>query len=276
MGHEHAGPVALRAEHQRLKQLKPYRNDPYYFKSVEIYPTALLKMAIHTSEGGDLEVMGMLQGYIAEHKFIIVDCFALPVEGTETRVNAHEQAFAFMIDVIQSNEDIGRTDVTLGWYHSHPDYGCWLSGIDVTTQALHQRHEDPFVAIVVDPIRTLSGSVEIGAFRTFPDDFVPAEGAGSSVGVSGGDKTKDYGRHADRYYELPVRIMAEGDDSAIIDQALRFDWVQTLTAPGSDGRVDRAVAQLLDPGKKAASAKMIGAELARRDMVRRGLAGIFS
>jgi hypothetical protein len=22
----------------------------------------------------------------------------------------------------------------VGWYHSHPGYGCWLSGIDVGTQ----------------------------------------------------------------------------------------------------------------------------------------------
>lgn len=41
-------------------------------------------------------------------------------------------------------------------YHSHPGYGCWLSGIDVSTQMLNQSYQDPFVAIVVDPVRTIS------------------------------------------------------------------------------------------------------------------------
>jgi COP9 signalosome complex subunit 5 len=45
-------------------------------------------------------------------------------------------------------------------------YGCWLSGIDVSTQMLNQNFQDPFVAIVVDPVRTISaGKVNLGAFR---------------------------------------------------------------------------------------------------------------
>lgn len=44
---------------------------------------------------------------------------------------------------------VGALGHILGWYHSHPGYGCWLSGIDVTTQATHQQFEDPFVAVVV-------------------------------------------------------------------------------------------------------------------------------
>ena len=39
----------------------------------------------------------------------------------------------------------------VGWYHSHPGYGCWLSGIDVSTQSLNQGFQDPYLAIVVDP-----------------------------------------------------------------------------------------------------------------------------
>lgn len=44
----------------------------------------------------------------------------------------------------------------LGWYHSHPSYGCWLSGIDVDTSSRYQLINDPFVAIVIDPIKSLS------------------------------------------------------------------------------------------------------------------------
>ncbi len=58
----------------------------------------------------------------------------------------------------------------VGWYHSHPGYGCWLSGIDVGTQSIQQQYQEPFLAIVVDPHRTIAaGKVEIGAFRTYPE-----------------------------------------------------------------------------------------------------------
>jgi len=44
---------------------------------------------------------------------------------------------------------VGRLENAVGWYHSHPGYGCWLSGIDVGTQMLNQQFQEPFVAIVV-------------------------------------------------------------------------------------------------------------------------------
>ena len=27
----------------------------------------------------------------------------------------------------------GRPEDVVGWYHSHPGFGCWLSGVDVRT-----------------------------------------------------------------------------------------------------------------------------------------------
>lgn len=47
---------------------------------------------------------------------------------------------------------VGRLENVIGWYHSHPGYGCWLSGIDVSTQMLNQQFQEPFVAIVVSLI----------------------------------------------------------------------------------------------------------------------------
>ena len=70
---------------------------------------------------------------------------------------------------------VGRLENMVGWYHSHPGYGCWLSGIDVSTQSIQQQYQEPFLAIVVDPHRTIAaGKVEIGAFRTYPEVSMPA------------------------------------------------------------------------------------------------------
>lgn len=29
---------------------------------------------------------------------------------------------------------VTRPEMVVGWYHSHPGFGCWLSGVDVNTQ----------------------------------------------------------------------------------------------------------------------------------------------
>jgi COP9 signalosome complex subunit 5 len=102
-----------------------------------------------------------------------MDSFPLPVEGTETRVNAGNEANEFMCSHIDACEKVSRPENVCGWYHSHPGYGCWLSGIDVGTQTLYQKHQEPFIAIVIDPKRTMSaGKVEIGCFRVFPESYI--------------------------------------------------------------------------------------------------------
>ena len=63
-----------------------------------------------------------------------MDAFGLPVEGTETRVNAGAEADEYMIAHTEACEHVSRPENVVGWYHSHPGYGCWLSGIDVMTQ----------------------------------------------------------------------------------------------------------------------------------------------
>lgn len=71
--------------------------------------------------------------------FYVMDSFALPVEGTETRVNAGEQANEYLGAHMDASERVYRPENICGWYHSHPGYGCWLSGIDVDTQSKYQR-----------------------------------------------------------------------------------------------------------------------------------------
>jgi len=72
--------------------------------SVHISALALLKMAMHAKSGGDLEVMGMLAGRAAGDAFVVLDAFALPVVGTETRVNAQAEANEYMIDFLETNK----------------------------------------------------------------------------------------------------------------------------------------------------------------------------
>lgn len=40
-----------------------------------------------------------------------------------------------------SLQKVHRLENVVGWYHSHPGYGCWLSGIDCSTQMLNQQFQ---------------------------------------------------------------------------------------------------------------------------------------
>jgi COP9 signalosome complex subunit 5 len=71
---------------------------------VRVSALALLKMAMHAKSGGNLEIMGMLYGSVKDDTFIVIDAFALPVEGTETRVNAQAEAYEYMVDFAETNK----------------------------------------------------------------------------------------------------------------------------------------------------------------------------
>ncbi|KAG0683772.1 COP9 signalosome catalytic subunit rri1, partial [Pichia californica] len=147
---------------------KIWKNNPYYFRTVNISLLTILKMSNHAISGGSIEIMGMLVGYYKGNEIIILDCYPLPVKGTESRVNPQNDSYEFMLSYITKLQESGlKRENIIGWYHSHPGFGCWLSGIDVQTQKLHQNFEDPYVAIVIDPIKCIkNGKIDIGAFRT--------------------------------------------------------------------------------------------------------------
>lgn len=78
--------------------------------------------------------MGLMLGYVRDKTFVVTDAVRLPVEGTETRVNAQDDANEYIVTYLERSRQAGQMENAVGWYHSHPGYGCWLSGIDVGTQ----------------------------------------------------------------------------------------------------------------------------------------------
>jgi proteasome lid subunit RPN8/RPN11 len=64
-----------------------------------------------------------------------------------------------------SNADKHRQETVVGWYHSHPGFGCWLSSVDINTQQSFEQLTPRAVAVVVDPIQSVKGKVVIDAFR---------------------------------------------------------------------------------------------------------------
>ena len=122
-------------------------------EQIYISPLCLLKMLRHGKAGIPVEVMGLMIGdYIDEYTVKCVDVFAMPQAGAET-----------------------TNEVNIGWYHSHPGYGCWLSSTDINTQKAFERQEARTVAVVIDPIQSVRGKVVIDAFRTYGDQGLEME-----------------------------------------------------------------------------------------------------
>ncbi|QDZ25490.1 subunit 5 of COP signalosome [Chloropicon primus] len=251
---------------QAVAQQAPWTKDPHYFKTAYVSALALLKMAIHTKQGGNIEVMGMLQGKPVGDAIVVVDAFVLPVEGTETRVNAQAEAYEYMVEYNQRSKESGRQENVVGWYHSHPGYGCWLSGIDVNTQMLNQEYTEPFLAIVIDPIRTqAAGKVEIGAFRTYPKDYKAAEEGPNEYQTIPLNKVEDFGVHCKKYYSLDIQYFKSSLDSHLFELLWNKYWVSTLSSSkvvsGSDylsGQVKDLVEKLEQVESNIAHAGRIG------------------
>ena len=102
-------------------------------EQIYISSLALLKMLKHCRAGIPYEVMGLMVGEVHDDYTIeVVDVFSMPQTGTTISVESvdpvYQQNFMDMM------KQVGRDQICVGWYHSHPGWGCWLSGTDIQTQ----------------------------------------------------------------------------------------------------------------------------------------------
>jgi proteasome lid subunit RPN8/RPN11 len=95
------------------------------------------------------EVLGLLIGREKDEKTLIIERVAPITEGSESSVQMHEPEFS-IYERLYLDENAG--EFVLGWYHSHPRWGLFLSSIDIETHSLSFQLRYPkAVAIVLDP-----------------------------------------------------------------------------------------------------------------------------
>ncbi|KAH6990971.1 JAB1/Mov34/MPN/PAD-1 ubiquitin protease-domain-containing protein [Ilyonectria robusta] len=133
-------------------------------ETVYISSLALLKMLRHGRAGVPMEVMGLMLGeFVDDFTVKVMDVFAMPQSGTGVSVEAVDPVFQTkMMDMLRQT---GRPESVVGWYHSHPGFGCWLSSVDINTQQSFEQLNPRAVAVVIDPIQSVKGKVVIDAFR---------------------------------------------------------------------------------------------------------------
>ncbi len=100
-----------------------------------------------------LEGMGLLIGVNCEHNgknFILVNEF-MTADTNSTAVSVRFSSSSFEKLSQQLKGKLGES-VVVGWCHSHPSYGCFLSSTDVSTQRRFF-NEDFHIAAVFDPLK---------------------------------------------------------------------------------------------------------------------------
>jgi len=122
-------------------------------------------MLKHSRAGIPFEVMGLMVGEILDdYTITVVDVFSMPQTGTTISVESVDPVY--QTEFMDMMKQVGRDQICVGWYHSHPGFGCWLSGTDVETQKSQEMLNPKAVGIVVDPVQSVKGKVVIDAFRS--------------------------------------------------------------------------------------------------------------
>merc|ERR1711998_733492 len=140
-------------------------------ETIYISSLALLKMLKHGRAGVPMEVMGLMLGqFVDDYTVRVIDVFAMLQSGTGVSVEAVDPVF--QTKMLEMLVQTGRPEMVVGWYHSHPGFGCWLSGVDINTQQSFEALNQRAVAVVVDPIQSVKGKVVIDAFRSINPQMV--------------------------------------------------------------------------------------------------------
>jgi proteasome lid subunit RPN8/RPN11 len=96
--------------------------------------------------------MGLLLGEIltwrGEGYAMARDVATAPLEATAVHVRFDAERLE---ELCASLEMCRFRYVIVGWYHSHPGYGCFLSDTDLATQSMFSEPEH--CALVVDPLQ---------------------------------------------------------------------------------------------------------------------------
>lgn len=115
--------------------------------------------------------MGLMLGeFVDDYTVTVCDVFAMPQSGTGVSVEAVDPVF--QTNMLEMLKQTNRPEAVVGWYHSHPGFGCWLSGVDVQTQQSFEQLNKRAVSIVIDPIQSVKGKVVIDAFRLINPQYM--------------------------------------------------------------------------------------------------------
>jgi len=221
-----------------------------------------------------MEVMGLMLGeFVDDYTVRVIDVFAMPQSGTGVSVEAVDPVFQqSMLDMLKQTN---RPEMVVGWYHSHPGFGCWLSGVDVNTQQSFEQLHKRAVAVVVDPIQSVKGKVVIDAFRTINPQLLV-------MGQEPRQTTSNIG-HLQRpsmqaiihglnrhYYSLPITYRKNELEEKMLLNLHKNKWTEGLTLTKFDNHSkhnEKIIKEMIELAKSYDKAVQEENELSREKLV---------
>jgi len=201
-------------------------------EQVYISSLALLKMLKHSRAGIPFEVMGLMVGEIHDdYTITVVDVFSMPQTGTTISVESVDPVY--QADFMEMMKQVGRDQIAVGWYHSHPGFGCWLSGTDVETQKSQEMLNPKAVGVVVDPVQSVKGKVMIDAFRSIEPQMIMAGMEPRQTTSNIGHITKPslvalargLNKH---YYSIAINYRKSEIEQRMLLNLNKVNWAQAL------------------------------------------------
>ena len=140
---------------------------------VSISTFAIEKIRKHAKENPDSEVIGLLTGRMQDNVLIVEEAVTGEIISEKTRASLTPKTMAKIADQILSGKTKGNV---VGWYHSHPGFGVFMSEIDVQTQMKLHQFSPYIVALVFDPIKDEMGlftmNMQTSSPVTISEDFI--------------------------------------------------------------------------------------------------------
>lgn len=126
---------------------------------VYIHKNALSEAKEYAKRAAPNETLGFMLGKVKEwkgQKYVVIErIVTAETDSTQTSTKFKTESLGKVADEIMDDE------IIIGWYHSHPGHGCFLSETDIITHT--QQFYNPYnVALVIDPVR--------GDFKFFKTD----------------------------------------------------------------------------------------------------------
>jgi len=157
--------------------------------SVFVHADAMDQITDHVGGETKNEVGGVLVGsfYLSRDKRVTDVRHALPAPKTRAGVS-HVTFSHDTWDAIFDQVTLGEGESIVGWYHSHPGFGIFLSKQDIFIQE-YFFDNDGHIALVVDPVRHAAG-----CFKWYEGSVVAADGFWVSAAADNREQAVKYGK----------------------------------------------------------------------------------
>ncbi|NHJ87133.1 MAG: hypothetical protein FK734_16840 [Asgard group archaeon] len=132
------------------------------------------------------EVIGWLIGQITEDTITVLK--AIPMSSGNS-IFVEMDDYTIIPKIAEEAEKINA--VIVGWFHSHPSFGFFLSGVDIRTQRYQQSLFENAIALVCDPTKINSYEPGVHGYQVHMDQMHAREYRELDISVDIGDPYPD-------------------------------------------------------------------------------------